>query len=113
MNDVSGHRYSPSIDERDDEMVKTFVLYDEAPDPDRYEAHIALCNLVPGATFRHGTVFGSATGEQKYAYYAEFDFPDMDSFKAARAAPEFGAAAKDALELGRPFTVHFADVVDG
>ena len=94
-------------------MVKAFVLYDEAPDPDRYEAHIELCKLVPGATFRHGKVFGSATGEQKYAYYAEFDFPDMDSFKAATASPEFGAAGKDAMELGRPFTVHFANVVDG
>ena len=94
-------------------MVKAFVLYDEAPDPDRYEAHIELCNVVPGATFRHGKVFGSATGEQKYAYYAEFEFPDRESFKAATESPEFAAAGKDAMELGRPFTVHFANVVDG
>jgi uncharacterized protein (TIGR02118 family) len=112
MNDLSRHRYSPSVDERGDEMVKAFVLYDEAPDPERYEAHVELCRLVPGATFQHGKVFGSAAGEPKYAYYAEFEFPDRDSFKAATASPEFAAVGKDAMELGRPFTVHFASVVD-
>lgn len=93
-------------------MVRAFVLYDEAPDPDRYAEHVELCRAVPGATFRHGKVFGAATGEQKYAYYAEFEFPDRDAFKAAAGSPEFAATAKDAQELGRPFSVHFASVVD-
>jgi hypothetical protein len=57
-------------------------------------------------------VFGAATGDQKYAYYAEFEFPDREAFNAATASPEFAAAGKDAMELGRPFTVHFANVVD-
>ena len=68
-------------------MVRAFVLYDEAPDPDRYAEHVELCRAVPGATFRHGKVFGAATGEPKYAYYAEFEFPDRDAFKAAAARP--------------------------
>ena len=39
-------------------MVRAFVLYDEAPEPERYAAHVELCKAVPGATFRHGKVFG-------------------------------------------------------
>jgi hypothetical protein len=93
-------------------MVRAFVLYDEAPDPDRYAAHVELCRTVPGATFRHGKVFGAATGAQKYAYYAEFEFPDREAFKAAAGSPEFAATGKDAVELGRPFSVHFVSVVD-
>jgi hypothetical protein len=93
-------------------VVRAFVLYDEAPDPDRYQAHIDLCKAVPGATFRHGKVFGAATGEPKYAYYAEFEFPDREAFKAAAGSPEFAAAGADAMALDRPFSVHFASVTD-
>ena len=66
---------------------------------------------MPGATFRHGRVFGAPMGEPKYAYYAEFECPDMDAFKAAARSDEFiGDRAKDAMEMGMPFTVMFADV---
>ena len=48
-------------------MVRVVVLYDEAPDPQRYEQHLALCRSVPGATFRHGPVFGAPVGEPQHA----------------------------------------------
>ena len=66
-------------------MVRAFVLYEgEAPEADRYEQHNRdFSNKVPGATFRHGGVFGAAVGEPKYKYYAEFEWADMDAFKAA------------------------------
>jgi hypothetical protein len=67
---------------------------------------------VPGATFRHGRVFGAPTGEPKYAYYAEFEFPDMDAFKTAATSEEFTTTAKDAMEMGKPFSVMFADLSD-
>jgi hypothetical protein len=91
-------------------MIRAFVLYAERPDPDAYAAHVELCRRVAGATFRHGPIFGSPAGEPKYHYYAEFEFPDRDSFKAAARSDEFGATGKHAQELGVSFEVFFADV---
>jgi hypothetical protein len=91
-------------------MVRVFVLYESAPDPDRYEEHADLCRRVPGGTFRHGGVFGSPAGEPRYAYYAEWEFESRDAFKEAARTPEFAATGKDAVDLGVPFHVLFADV---
>ena len=91
-------------------MVRAIVLYDEAPDAERYASHVELCQKVPGATFRHGRVFGAPMGEPKYRYYAEWEFSDMDAFKAASRGEEFMATGKDAMEMGGRFTVMFADV---
>jgi uncharacterized protein (TIGR02118 family) len=91
-------------------MVRAFVLYDEAPDPERFAAHVALCQKVPGGAFRHGRVFGAPMGEPAYRYYAEWEFPDMEAFKAASRTDEFMATGKDAMEMGGRFTVMFADV---
>jgi hypothetical protein len=91
-------------------MVRVFVLYDEAPEPERYAQHVELCKQVPGATFRHGKVFGSPTGAPAHAYYAEFEWPDMDAFKQAAGSPEFRATADDAAAMGKPFSVEFANV---
>ena len=91
-------------------MVRAIVLYDEAPDAERYERHAELCEKVPGATFRHGRVFGAPMGEPKYQYYAEWEFPDMDAFKAASRSEEFMATGKDAMEMGGRFSVMFADL---
>jgi hypothetical protein len=90
-------------------MIKVFVLYEQDPDPERFERHATLCRAVEGGTFRHGKVFGAPTG-QRFAYYAEWDFPDMDAFKAAARTEEFAATGKDAIEMGIPFHVHFAEV---
>ena len=89
--------------------VKVFVLYEQEPDAARFEQHAELCRHVEGGTFRHGKVIGSPTG-QKFAYYAEWDFPDLDAFKAAARTEEFAATGKDAAAMGIPFHVHFADV---
>ena len=93
-------------------MVRAFVLYEgSAPDPERYEQHNRdFSNKVPGATFRHGGVFGAAVGEPKYKYYAEFEWADMDAFKAATRSEEFAAAGKDAMEMGIPFNVYFVEL---
>jgi hypothetical protein len=90
-------------------MVKVFVLYEQEPEATRYESHAELCRAVPGGVFRHGRVFGAPTG-QRYAYYAEWDFPDMDAFKAASRTDEFAATGKDAADMGIPFHVHFAEI---
>jgi hypothetical protein len=91
-------------------MVRAFVVYEGEPDPERYEQHVELCRKVPGATFRHGKVFGAPTGEPRYKYYAEFEFADRDAFKEAAYSPEFIETAKDAIAMGVPFHPHFADV---
>jgi hypothetical protein len=91
-------------------MVRAFVLYAERPDQDAYAAHVALCQRVPGATFRHGPMFGSPAGDPRYRYYAEFEFADRDSFETARRSEEFAATGTDARRLGIAFEVLFADV---
>jgi hypothetical protein len=91
-------------------MIRAVVLYDEEPDPQRYAEHIELCRLVPGATFRHGKVFGAPMGKPAHAYYAEFEWPDLAAFKAAAASPEFAASGKDAMAMGKRLTVQFADL---
>jgi hypothetical protein len=91
-------------------MVRVFVLYEQEPDSARYEQHAELCRRVQGGTFRHGRVFGAPMGEPKFPYYAEWEFEDMDAFKAAARTEEFMATGKDAMEMEVPFHVHFAEV---
>ena len=91
-------------------MIRVFVLYEQAPDPERYEQHAELCRRVEGGTFRHGRVFGAPVGEPRYPYSAEWEFADLDAFKGAARTPEFAETGKDAMAMGVPFHVHFADV---
>jgi hypothetical protein len=91
-------------------VIRAFVVYEGEPDPARYEEHAELCRRVPGGTFRHGAVFGAPLGEPRFRYYAEWEFPDMDAFRAAARTPEFAATGKDAMQMGVPFSVHFAEV---
>src|SRR5204863_3485021 len=97
-------------DEGEAEVVRAIVLYDQEPEAARYEQHVELCRKVPGATFRHGKIFGAPMGEPPYHYYAEWEWPDMDAFKSAARSEEFMATGKDAMEMGGKFTVMFADV---
>ena len=73
-------------------------------------AHRGVHQAVECDAFRHGKVFGSPFGEPKYRYYAEFEWADMDAFKAAANSEAFAAAGKDAAAMGIPFTVHFASI---
>ena len=91
-------------------MIRVFIVYEQRPDPDRYEQHVELCRRVEGGTFRHGSVFGAPFGEPRDAYYAEWEFPDMDAFKAAARSPEFVDSGKDAMAMGVPFHVMYADL---
>ncbi len=91
-------------------MIRAFVVYEGEPDEARFADHAELCRKVPGATFRHGKVFGAPMGEPRFKYYAEWEFPDRDAFKSAARTEEFMATGKDAMALGVPFQVHFADV---
>ena len=91
-------------------MVRAVVLYEEAPDPARYDEHVELCRQVPGATFRHGKVFGAPMGEPAHAYYAEFEWPDKDAFKAGARSDEFMATGKDAMTMGVRFSVEFVEL---
>ena len=91
-------------------MIRAFVVYEQEPDPERFEQHAKLCRLVEGGMFRHGKVFGTPVGEPRFKHYAEWEFPDMDAFKAAARTSEFMETGKDAMAMGIPFSVHFAMV---
>jgi hypothetical protein len=92
-------------------MVRAIVLYEGDVDPERYQRHIdEFVRPIP-ATFRHGKVFGAAPGmEQRYRYYAEFEWPDLATFQEVARSPEFAASGRDAAGMGIPFSVHFADI---
>jgi hypothetical protein len=90
-------------------MIRVFVLYESAPDPERYGQHAELCRKVPNAAFRHGPVKRTLFGNE-LAYYAEFEFPDSETFEAAAATEEFKATGTDAAEMGIPHSVYVADV---
>jgi len=90
-------------------VIRVFVLYREAPDPERYAEHVELSRReAPGATIRHGRILGSPTGKADYAYYFEYEFPDRDAWKAAQEGLMRGA--EDAQQLGIPFDVYFAEI---
>jgi hypothetical protein len=90
-------------------MVRVFVLYSQAPDAERYEQHVELSRReVPAATIRHGRIFGSPEGQAEYAYYFEYEFADRDAFKAAGEG--LNKTAADAVEMGLPFKVFFAEI---
>ena len=91
-------------------MIRAFVVYEGEPEAERYAQHTELCRQVPGATFRHGKVFAAPMGEPKFKYYAEWEFPDMDAFRAASRTEEFAATGRDAIQMGVPFHVQFAAV---
>ena len=93
-------------------MIRVFIVYEQEPESERYAQHAELCRKVAGATFRHGKIFGSPAGEPRFRYYAEWEFPDREAFKAATRTPEFVQTGVDAMAMGVPFQVHFADVSD-
>jgi len=90
-------------------VIRVFVLYSDAPDPDAYAEHVAV-NLreVPEAMIRHGRILGSAQGKSEYAYYFEYEFPDRETWDAARDG--LLRAAADAQKLGVEFKVYFAEL---
>ena len=91
-------------------MVRAVIQYEREPEPERYAQHNEnFSSKVDCRAFRHGKVFGSPFGEPPYAYYAEFEWADMDAFKAGVRSDEFAAAGKDAMEMGIPFTVAFVE----
>ena len=90
-------------------MIRVFVLYSEAPDPERYDEHVELNRReVPAATVRHGRVLGTPSGESDIAYYFEYEFPDRETWKQSQEA--LVRMAEDAQGLGVPFRVYFAEV---
>ena len=94
-------------------MVRAVIQYEREPEPERYARHNGeFSSKVECDAFRHGKVFGSPFGEPPFAYYAEFEWADMDAFKTATRSEEFAAAGKDAMEMGIPFTVAFIECTE-
>lgn len=94
-------------------MVRAIVLYEDAPDPERYQQHVDdFAAKVDCSAFRHGRIFGSPFGEPTFRHYAEFEWRDMQSFEAGANSAEFAASGQDAMAMGIPFTVHFAEIAD-
>jgi len=92
-------------------MVRAIVLFEDAPDAERYQQHLdEFGSKVECSAFRHGRTIGSPLGEVRFQHYAEFEWADHESFEAAANSPEFAAAGQDAMEMGIPFTVHFVEV---
>jgi hypothetical protein len=88
-------------------MYRAVVLWERAPDAEWYAGHTELCKRVPGVTFRAGPIFGGPAGAPDRQLYAEFEFPDRESFDRGMGSEEMGAAVKDGQSQGIPFHVYF------
>ena len=92
-------------------MIRAIVQYESEPDADRYARHVEeFVTKVDCSAFRHGRVFGSPFGEPSARYYAEFEWEDKAAFKEAVSSDSFAASGKDAMDMGIPFTVDFAEI---
>jgi hypothetical protein len=98
--------YARRLTAKEDEMYRAVVLWERAPDPEWWGRHTELCKQVPGATFRAGPIFGPAR-EPDRQLYAEFEFPDRESFTRGTRSDEMGATVKDAQSQGIPFQAYF------
>jgi len=92
-------------------MVRVLITFEREPEAERYARHVAdFASKVPRARFRHGKVFGNPFAEPAYAYFAEFEFEDMEAFKEGSRTDEFNASGQDAQAMGIPFQVHLAEI---
>ena len=92
-------------------MVRAIIQYEAQPDAERYADHVSeFVTKVDCSAFRHGRIFGSPSGEPSARYYAEFEWDDMEAFKAAANSEAFAASGRDAMAMGIPFTVDFASI---
>jgi hypothetical protein len=92
-------------------VIRAIIQYESEPDLERYRQHVEeFVRPVECSAFRHGKVIGSPFGEPSCRYYAEFEWDDMESFKAAVKSEAFAASGKDAMAMGIPFTVNFASI---
>ena len=108
MDDLSRHSYAPFVTEG---QWSSLVLYDEEPDPQRYEEHAELCSKRARRHVPPRTVFGAPMGEPPHRYYAEWELPDLDAFKAAD--PQRGVRwrrARTRMSAGVPPRVEFAEL---
>jgi hypothetical protein len=103
--------YAPAVPDEGVHVIRAIIQYESEPDADRYQQHNEkFTAAVECSAFRHGKVFGSPFGDPTYAYHAEFEWDDMESFKSAVSSEAFAAAGKDAMAMGIPFTVNFASI---
>jgi hypothetical protein len=91
-------------------VIRALVLYDGDVDAQRYAEHVEVARRVPATAFRHGRVFGAPFGEPKHRYFAEFEWADRESFDRALATSEWLDSGKDAMAMGVPFSVEFAEL---
>jgi hypothetical protein len=92
-------------------VFRAIVLFEGEPDPERYRQHIDdFGSKVPCKAIRHGRIFGSPFGEPQFRHYAEFEWDDRESFKAGANSQEFATSGEDAMKMGVPFTVVFAEL---
>jgi hypothetical protein len=91
-------------------MVKAVVLWERAPESEWYSRHGELCSKVPGGTFRAGRIFGSPTGKPDRQQYAEWDFPDRETFDRGMASSEMKDCVDDAMTQGIPLHVYFVEL---
>ncbi len=95
-------------------MVRAFVLYESEPDPERYRQHIDEFAL-------EGLMLGVPAREDLRVAVRRAQVPLLRGVRVGRHgrlqggranSEEFAASGKDAMAMGIPFTVHFAEIAE-
>ena len=94
-------------------MVRAVVQYEREPEPERYARHVEeFVGPVECYAFRHGKVFGSPFGEPPFATTPSSSGPTWTRSRPPSRSDAFAASGKDAMAMGIPFTVTFAEIVE-
>ena len=91
-------------------MVRAFVVYEGEIDEQRFEQHAQLCRKVEGGVFRHGHVFGAPMGEPPLQVLRRVGVPRQGGLQGGARTPEFMDTGRDAMAMGIPMVVSFADI---
>ena len=97
-------------------MFRLTVSYAPPADPEAFDRayadeHLPLVKPIPGLQAFTYTKVRPLGGEPTVYQFAELDFADAGSLRAALTSPEMGAAVKHAEGLGSAMSVFNGEVV--
>ena len=94
-------------------MVRAVIQYEREPEQERYARHLEeFTGPVECDAFRHGKAFGSPFGDPRSPTTPSSSGPTWMRSRPPSAPRSSPRAGKDAMGMGIPFTVTFAEIAE-